>query len=264
MEFESQMNEVKKGTRLCSLPPVSVPSPPAVPATAPAAFQQSGSNNTHLHGRHGSLQPTRTPTPTGRNTPQPPERRPEESQQHVTVYDRMLERLNVMFPHYNKMVLSKFIQEVRSANGGTLNALTYDDVVNRVAQLILDHQENVREMTLRDERDSAQGLTSSDDLGRWTGAPPLTHVWKNMSEKHRNTALALNMEDPCIICHEDMSAEDVSVLECRHSFHRQCIKSWLKEQSTCPTCREHALLPEDFPVLPGRHRKSQASAATFN
>ncbi|XP_065120960.1 E3 ubiquitin-protein ligase TTC3 isoform X1 [Paramisgurnus dabryanus] len=264
MEFESQMNEVKKGTRLCSLPPVSVPSPPAVPATAPAAFQQSGSHNTHLHSHHGSLQPTRTPTPTGRNTPQPAERRPEESQQHVTVYDRMLERLNVMFPHYNKMVLSKFIQEVRLANGGTLNALTYDDVVNRVAQLILDHQENVREMTVRDERDSAQGSTLSDDLGRWTGAPPLTHVWKNMSEKHRNAALALNMEDPCIICHEDMSAEDVCVLECRHSFHRQCIKSWLKEQSTCPTCREHALLPEDFPVLPGRHRKSQASAATFN
>ncbi|KAI5099884.1 E3 ubiquitin-protein ligase TTC3 isoform X2, partial [Silurus meridionalis] len=54
-------------------------------------------------------------------------------------------------------------------------------------------------------------------------------------------------EDPCIICHEDMTPEDMCVLECRHSFHRECIKSWLKEQSTCPTCREHALLPEDFP-----------------
>lgn len=43
-----------------------------------------------------------------------------------------------------RQVLSKFIQEVRLANGGTLNALTYDDVVNRVAQLILDHQENMR------------------------------------------------------------------------------------------------------------------------
>lgn len=44
----------------------------------------------------------------------------------------------------SRLVLNKFIQEVRSANGGTLNPLTYDDVINRVAQLILDHQENMR------------------------------------------------------------------------------------------------------------------------
>lgn len=31
--------------------------------------------------------------------------------------------------------------------------------------------------------------------------------------------MQLNVEDPCIICHEDMSPEDVCVLECRHSFH---------------------------------------------
>lgn len=31
MAFDSRMNEVKNGTRLCSLSPVSVPSPPAPP-----------------------------------------------------------------------------------------------------------------------------------------------------------------------------------------------------------------------------------------
>lgn len=95
------------------------------------------------------------------------------------------------------------------------------------------------------------------------------------------TLIQLNTEDPCIICHEDMSPEDTCVLECRHSFHEevsqtektlwfllenkpsscglmsgsvQCIRSWLKEQSTCPTCRNYALLPEDFPALLGRRR----------
>uniref|UniRef100_A0A3B4FQ11 Tetratricopeptide repeat domain 3 n=1 Tax=Pundamilia nyererei TaxID=303518 RepID=A0A3B4FQ11_9CICH len=66
--------------------------------------------------------------------------------------------------------------------------------------------------------------------------------------------LQLNMEDPCIICHDEMSPDDTCVLECRHSFHNECIRSWLKEQSTCPTCRTHALLPEDFPMLTGRRR----------
>ncbi|KAK9968873.1 hypothetical protein ABG768_003172 [Culter alburnus] len=264
MEFDAQMDEVKKGTRLCSLPDISIPSvptAPALPAILPAPVpQQSGS---HFYGPYGSLPPARTPTPTGRVTPQPAERLPEEpvsrrpsAPQHLTVYERILERLNMMFPHYNRLVLNRFIQEVRSSSGGALDTLTYDDVINRVAQLILDHQENTRDrMSITDRASPASDTRVT---------PPLTHVWKNVSDKHRNSALALNMEDPCIICHEDMSTEEMCVLECRHSFHRECIKSWLKEQSTCPTCREHALLPEDFPLLPGRHRKSHAPAAAFH
>lgn len=31
--------------------------------------------------------------------------------------------------------------------------------------------------------------------------------------------LQLNVEDPCIICHEPMGPDDMCVLECRHSFH---------------------------------------------
>ncbi|XP_051539596.1 E3 ubiquitin-protein ligase TTC3 [Myxocyprinus asiaticus] len=261
MEFDKQMNEVKKGTRLCSLPLISAPDIPTTPAVPLPVPPQSGSQFTHLYVPHGSQQPS------GRSTPQPVERTPPEESvsraashqrasvpQHVTVYDRILERLIMMFPHYNRLVLNKFIQEVRSTNKGTLNMLTYDDVINRVAQLILDHQENTREcMNVMGGEMRAQGST-----------PPPAHVWKNVSEKHRNTALALNMEDPCIICHEEMNSEDLCVLECRHSFHRECIKSWLKEQSTCPTCREHTLLPEDFPMLPGRHRKSHTHAAAFN
>ncbi|KAK7121134.1 hypothetical protein R3I94_020942 [Phoxinus phoxinus] len=252
-EFAAQMDEVQKGTRLCSLPDVcvpSVPTAPALPAIPPAPVPQSGSQ---FYGPR----PPRTPTPTGRATPQPPERQeepvPRRASNTQTVYERLLERLNMMFPHYNRLVLSRFIQEVRSSSGGALDSLTYDDVINRVAQLILDHQENTR------ERMSFTGRASP---GSDTSVTP--HVWKNVSDKHRNAALALNMDDPCIICHDDMSAEKMCVLECRHSFHRECIKSWLKEQSTCPTCREHALLPEDFPLLPGRHRKSHTPATAFH
>lgn len=33
--------------------------------------------------------------------------------------------------------------------------------------------------------------------------------------------LQLNVEDPCIICHEDMNPDDMRVLDCRHSFHNE-------------------------------------------
>ncbi|NXI76576.1 DZIP3 ligase, partial [Rhipidura dahli] len=60
---------------------------------------------------------------------------------------------------------------------------------------------------------------------------------------------AASSEDPCTICHDELS-RDCCELECGHHFHRECIRTWLKQHSTCPICRVHALLPEDFPELP--------------
>ena len=38
----------------------------------------------------------------------------------------------------------KYVQDTRTANGGDLNFLSYQEVINRVAQLILDKQESSR------------------------------------------------------------------------------------------------------------------------
>ncbi|KAL2095421.1 hypothetical protein ACEWY4_010140 [Coilia grayii] len=82
-----------------------------------------------------------------------------------------------------------------------------------------------------------------------TGTPP---VWKCEAAQRQTKHRALNMDDPCIICHEDVNPETVCVLECRHGFHSECIRSWLNTQRTCPTCRKHVLQPDDFPGLPVR------------
>lgn len=48
----------------------------------------------------------------------------------------------------------------------------------------------------------------------------LTRVFMNWkSDSSSVWWLQLNMEDPCIICHEDMNPEHICVLDCRHSFH---------------------------------------------
>uniref|UniRef100_A0A8D0P923 RING-type domain-containing protein n=1 Tax=Sus scrofa TaxID=9823 RepID=A0A8D0P923_PIG len=60
-------------------------------------------------------------------------------------------------------------------------------------------------------------------------------------------------EEPCVICHENLSPDNLSVLPCAHKFHSQCIRPWLMQQGTCPTCRLHVLLPEEFPGHPRRH-----------
>ncbi|NWR22525.1 DZIP3 ligase, partial [Emberiza fucata] len=55
-------------------------------------------------------------------------------------------------------------------------------------------------------------------------------------------------DDPCTICHEELGRNSCE-LECGHEFHRECIRTWLLlHSSTCPVCREHAVLPADIPA----------------
>lgn len=32
-------------------------------------------------------------------------------------------------------------------------------------------------------------------------------------------------------------SDDLATLSCKHTFHKECIKDWLKRQTTCPVCR---------------------------
>lgn len=41
----------------------------------------------------------------------------------------------------------------------------------------------------------------------------------------------------CTICFETIGNYDKKSLNCNHSFHRNCINTWLIEQNTCPLCR---------------------------
>ncbi|XP_058267623.1 E3 ubiquitin-protein ligase TTC3 isoform X2 [Hemibagrus wyckioides] len=298
MQYEEQIELVKNGTSLSSLQAVVIPSTPAPPAVPTflhplsnkkPALLQLPVQHAHPHTPYGVQQhPARPQTHMAVNThhamhtppaasenvaaPAPPATSaPVHPPQPLAVFERIVDRLSSMFPHYSRPVLTKFIQEVRSMNGGSLSMLTYEELITRAAQLILDHQEHSQEQMNLANREMA-GLRHTPvpsptppptNSSRATSTASPVHVWKSVSSQHRKSSRALNMEDPCIICHEDMMPEDLCVLECRHSFHRECIKSWLKEQSTCPTCREHALLPEDFPMLPGRHRRGHLRAATF-
>ncbi|KAJ8347748.1 hypothetical protein SKAU_G00263370 [Synaphobranchus kaupii] len=323
-QYKEQMELVKNGTKLCTLPLVTVPTaspPPALPAipmapiTNPSVvqvvypvgpvLQPFVPRGIQLSTRHqlrgSSLVPPVLPEASLGKPGQQPDQGAQGSplalqahssmavrpaaplqfkgpraspQQHSNVFEKIIDRLSSMFPHYSRPTLTKFIQEVRSTNGGYLNTLSYEEVINRVAQLILDHQDNAREQMSSAHRADPGAFgaqvsrtppprSESPAASRASSTPPPSHVWKSVGAQNSKwgKSKALNVEDPCIICHEEMAQDELCVLECRHSFHTECIKSWLKEQSTCPTCREHALLPEDFPLLPGRIRRGHTPTA---
>ncbi|NXF11360.1 DZIP3 ligase, partial [Smithornis capensis] len=82
--------------------------------------------------------------------------------------------------------------------------------------------------------------------------PPQANLqpWGNVGAAPKAKWKKQDNADPCTICHDELSSDSCE-LECGHHFHRGCIRTWLKEHSsTCPICRVHALLPEDFPELP--------------
>ncbi|XP_070700307.1 E3 ubiquitin-protein ligase TTC3 [Pempheris klunzingeri] len=236
---QEQMDQVKNGRRVDKLLPLSTNNQPEPPAALLSAVLKdfvppsSAHSSPPLTQQPAAAPPQAHHKPPFRTLELPP----------ATVFDKAMERLSTMFPDYTRSDLMRFVQELRLSSGGSLSSMALQDMVGGVTQLILDHQEKL----------------DSNVLGRGSPAqsatPPLPPtVWQNLGAQRAPHSTALNVEDPCIICHDDMSPGDICVLECRHSFHDECIRSWLKEKSTCPTCRDHALLPDDFPVLPGKRR----------
>lgn len=48
----------------------------------------------------------------------------------------------------------------------------------------------------------------------------------------------LDNDIACSICLDEYrSMEDISILDCSHTFHHKCIQLWCKKQNTCPLCR---------------------------
>ncbi|XP_051903652.1 E3 ubiquitin-protein ligase TTC3-like [Hippocampus zosterae] len=157
-----------------------------------------------------------------------------------TVLDKAVESLGTIFPEYSRSDLMTFFKDLRSSNGGSLSKMSLQDVLSAASQLILDQKEAI-----------ASGAAAA-------AAPPPgepSSIWQKSRHQTPFGTDALNLEDPCAICHEEMSPPHCLVLECRHAFHEKCIASWLKDSNTCPNCRKQTLF-KDFPVLPGRRRQA--------
>lgn len=255
--YQEQMDEARNGRRVAESHPVSShPEPAAAPGRPAQNLSAAAKEFTPQSSAQASRDtppPVHHSTPPAAEAPAPPAQhkpptRTVEPPQHSTVFSKAMETLSTMFPDCTRSELMRFVQELRSYSGGSFSSMTMQDVVGGVTQLILDHQER-----LNSARSNIMGRGSPAR----SATPPLVNpasVWQPVGQQRVRSSNALNVEDPCIICHEDMSPDDTCVLECRHGFHNECIRSWLKEQSTCPTCRNHALLPEDFPMLTGRRR----------
>jgi len=57
---------------------------------------------------------------------------------------------------------------------------------------------------------------------------------KRIIYKERTTK---KINEKCIICYEKMNDRKKKYkLYCEHTYHKKCMKRWLRERATCPLC----------------------------
>ncbi|XP_071111299.1 E3 ubiquitin-protein ligase TTC3-like [Haliotis cracherodii] len=162
-------------------------------------------------------------------------------QQSRNSYDKLIAALQSIFPNYNKSEFLVLIRELREARGGSLTGMGLEDIVKNITDTVLE-----REGTpLIAQTPTAPPPGFSNSWGVHLGGGGGSN-----SSSYKQLDLFLDVEEnPCAICHEELENQETRDLDCGHTFHVECIRTWFKEQSTCPNCRVHALLPDDFPTL---------------
>ena len=67
-----------------------------------------------------------------------------------------------------------------------------------------------------------------------------TYVYDKAAPQQSSSAdCQLDGEDVCAVCRCDFATGDevISLPQCNHIFHADCISRWLKRSATCPLCR---------------------------
>jgi hypothetical protein len=174
--------------------------------------------------------------------------------------DKITMKISSKFPQMMRSDVERYVNEIRAERGGKLSGSTVRQISDRIKVLV--------------ERDQAAATSGSSGVTAASSIPPPT---SRLMGFLGNSALSGRRPSPtsslatassdsgreeaddddamCVICHEELASQKTSRLDCGHIYHMECVRKWFKEQSTCPTCRNHALLPDDFPALGGGPNK---------
>ncbi|XP_077627923.1 E3 ubiquitin-protein ligase DZIP3 isoform X2 [Crocuta crocuta] len=277
-QYNEQINKVKQGFALSTLPPIQLPPPPPnpeilmqqflgrplvkesffrpiltvpqMPAVCPGVISAPGQPRAPLMTGIAWT----VPAPVGEAMPPPSAGLG--SDPPMMNWERIIDRLKTAFPQQTRKELTDFLRKLKDIHGKSLSGLTFDEIVYKISQFIDPKRSQSQGKSVPNGNCVSPSLTPPQS----NASQPPKPAWRPLSSQGPATWEGANNldeeedeEEPCVICHENLSPENLSVLPCAHKFHSQCIRPWLMQQGTCPTCRLHVLLPEEFPGHPGRH-----------
>ncbi|XP_044107284.1 E3 ubiquitin-protein ligase DZIP3 isoform X3 [Neovison vison] len=276
-QYNEQINKVKQGFALSTLPPIQLPPPPPspeilmqqflgrplvkesffrpiltvpqMPAVCPGVISAPGQPRAPLVTGIAWTVPApvgEAVSPSAGLGSDPP----------MMNWERITDRLKTAFPQQTRKELTDFLRKLKDIHGKSLSGLTFDEIVYKISQFI----DPKRAQSQGKSVPNGNCVSPSHTPPQSNTAQPPKPAWRPLSsqgpaswEGANNLDDEEEEEEPCVICHENLSPENLSVLPCAHKFHSQCIRPWLMQQGTCPTCRLHVLLPDEFPGHPSRH-----------
>ena len=56
-------------------------------------------------------------------------------------------------------------------------------------------------------------------------------------KKYNNNNIILKKNTICTICLEEINEDCFNYKNCNHSYHEDCLKTWLEIKKVCPNCR---------------------------
>ena len=61
----------------------------------------------------------------------------------------------------------------------------------------------------------------------------------------------------CSICLEPIFFNGITLVNCKHSFHKKCINKWLSLKDSCPLCRKQVLTIFTVKKINGFYKKDE-------
>ncbi|XP_070224959.1 E3 ubiquitin-protein ligase DZIP3 isoform X2 [Bos mutus] len=274
-QYNEQISKVKQGFALSTLPPIQLPPPPPSPEILMQQFlgrpivkesffrpiltvpQMPAVCSGIVSATGQSRSPLMTsiawtlPAPVGEAMPPSASLG---SDPLMMNWEKITERLKTAFPQQTRKELTDFLRKLKDTHGKSLSGLTFDEIVLKISQFI----DPKRSQSQGKSVPNGNRVSPSHTPPQANAAQPSKPARRPLGSQGSVTQEGANHldneeEEPCVICHENLSPDNLSVLPCAHKFHSQCIRPWLIQQGTCPTCRLHVLLPEEFPGHPSRH-----------
>ncbi|XP_021040382.1 E3 ubiquitin-protein ligase DZIP3 isoform X2 [Mus caroli] len=238
-QYNEQINKVKQGFALSTLPPVQLPPPPPSPEILIQQFlgrplvKESffrpiltvpqmpavcpGVISAAVQPRP-PLMPGITwamPTPIG-DTVSPSASLC--SEPLMINWERITDRLKTAFPQQTRKELTDFLQQLKDSHGKSVSRLTFDEIVYKISQMIEPKKSESEEKSAQDGNNASPSHTASQPN---TPQDPKSAQGSATWEGDKDMDNEEEEEEPCVICHENLSPENLSALPCAHKFHSQ-------------------------------------------
>lgn len=173
--------------------------------------------------------------------------------------DKLFNYLHEYYPEVLEYDLVVAVEAVRRNYNGSLSGKPFSKILRDIDRNIIHREKaqiigyTVGQMAPKRQRTNSTSSILGESCAPSQRREPyhaIMNPWGKPKQAEWKEAT-----DECVICMESLSTKNSNdkkntceLIPCLHTFHRQCIEYWYRQNKTCPTCRLDSTLDE-FPPL---------------